>query len=172
MDSLLSKEIDSLIHAQSDALQYIDAFKAFEDLVLDEDNAVHETSNHGSTGGGVYDLTNKDDISLMNMSFFTLDDKTKDGNEKFEGMKGKSENGSPREMGPPNEINKDNNHPQISCSNISVMSMDDMGSSRSSNDTDSNCNEETHTDSNCNEGTPPEVTAMHAGKRRNGHSRN
>mmetsp|Transcript_9140 Transcript_9140/g.18240 ORF Transcript_9140/g.18240 Transcript_9140/m.18240 type:complete len:558 (+) Transcript_9140:244-1917(+) len=162
MDSLLSKEIDSLIHAQSDALQYIDAFKAFEDLVLDEDNFVHESSNHCSTGGGISDLMNRDDVSLMNMSFLTLDDKTKDGYDKFEGMKGASGDESPREMGPPNEINKDSNYPQISCSNMSVMSMDDMGSSRSSNDTDSNSNEE----------TPPEVTEMHAEKRRNGHSRN
>ncbi len=154
MDSLLSKEIDSLIRTQSDALKYIDAFKAFEDLVLDEENVIHGPSNPYSTEGEVSHLTDKDDISLMNMSFLTLDDKTKDGNDQIDGMKRASDDKSPRRIDPPNEINENISYRKPSCSNISIMSIDDMGSSRDSNDSNSNANEE----------TLPEVIAMDAKK--------
>jgi len=158
MDSMLSKEIDSLIRTQSDALHYIDAFKAFEDLVFEEDSIEYQSPNPRTPGGRISDLTNKDDISLMNMSFLTIDDKRKDGIDINEATKREPMNGLSGNEGLPKEINKDNSHRQTSCSNISMMSMDGAGSFLDFIDMESNANDDANDDAN--DETAPEVNAM------------
>ncbi|KAL7471288.1 hypothetical protein ACHAXS_011586 [Conticribra weissflogii] len=152
MDSMLSKEIDSLIRTQSDALQYIDAFKAFEDLIFEEDSIEFLSPNPRT--GRISDLTNKDDISLMNMSFLTIDEKRKDGNDQIEGMKRQPVDGLLGKDWLSYEINEDNGYRQTSCSNISMMSMDGTGSFLDLIDVESNANDDSQDE------TPPDVTAM------------
>ena len=139
VDTMLSREIDGLIRSQSDALQYIDTFQAFEDLIFEEDSVNFHDVNP-SVRGRISDLTSKDDMSLMNMSFLTIDDKEDDGKDRTERniQRLASYSGQSRkyysEGELPNEIRRDSTSSKITrCSNISMMSMGDAGSFRDLN---------------------------------------
>jgi len=98
----LNAEVDQLIRRKSHGLIQIDTTEAFEDLVFEEDSMMFDTDLRGveplkneasenaaqSKGGlGASALTYKDDMSLMNMSILSLDERgestrglsTKDG---------------------------------------------------------------------------------------------
>ena len=81
--ALLNEEVDDLIRRKSLALIQIDTQYAFEDLMFEEDCEMSESvkdenpprtyRNSSSTGSSI--LSVKDDVSLMNMSFLSLDDR-------------------------------------------------------------------------------------------------
>jgi hypothetical protein len=81
--ALLNQEVDDLIRRKSLALIQIDTQYAFEDLMFEEDCEMSESvknenpprtyRNSSSTGSSMMSV--KDDVSLMNMSFLSLDDR-------------------------------------------------------------------------------------------------
>lgn len=92
---LLNQEVEDLIRRKSYGLMQIDTTHAFEDLVYDDDIQHHEIKDSDdnvirqkssstatrSSSSRISGLSIKDDLSLMNMSFLSLDDR--DENEKL-----------------------------------------------------------------------------------------
>mmetsp|Transcript_22988 Transcript_22988/g.49740 ORF Transcript_22988/g.49740 Transcript_22988/m.49740 type:complete len:651 (-) Transcript_22988:111-2063(-) len=150
----LNQEVDDLIRRKSYGLIQIDTTHAFEDLVFEEDSMMldddpkgivpkkekqeRKSGSSSSTSRSRHSsLSIKDDMSLMNMSILTLEER-----EEFDNISPKDEaspkegSGAPRSIykksdpSTPKDIRKRGTRVSFAGRNASLMSMDDRSFSK------------------------------------------